>query len=126
MSSYGSRFGVSRATANKALSSLVSKGLLEFRKGVARSYESAPSTITSILLSFTEEALAVGKHPSTQVLRFDTVAAQDVLDEVPEVLRVGPDKLCACRNGGFAVSARLRQSLQRPYSLWCRHAVAKG
>ena len=28
------RYGVSRATANKALSNLVSEGLLEFRKGV--------------------------------------------------------------------------------------------
>jgi DNA-binding GntR family transcriptional regulator len=28
------RFGVSRATANKALSNLVSEGVLEFRKGV--------------------------------------------------------------------------------------------
>ena len=28
------RFGVSRATANKALSNLVSEGLLEFQKGV--------------------------------------------------------------------------------------------
>ena len=28
------RFGVSRATANKALSNLVSEGILEFKKGI--------------------------------------------------------------------------------------------
>ena len=88
------RFGVSRATANKALSSLVSEGLLEFRKGVGTFVRIRSLDYDlQALVSFTEEALAVSKRPSTKVLRFDIVAAKDVLDEVPEVLQVGPDSM---------------------------------
>ena len=58
------RFQVSRATANKALASLVSEGLLEFRKGVGTFV--SRTTISydlRTLVSFTEKARAAGKTP---------------------------------------------------------------
>ncbi len=86
------RFGVSRATANKALSNLVAEGLLEFRKGVGTFVRArALDYNLRALVSFTEEALAAGKHPSTKVLHFAKIKAQHVLDDVPQLLQVGPD-----------------------------------
>jgi GntR family transcriptional regulator len=86
------RFGVSRATANKALSNLVSEGLLEFRKGVGTFVRGrALDYNLRVLVSFTDKALAAGKQPSTEVIEFVNVAVKDVLDEVPGLLEVGPD-----------------------------------
>jgi GntR family transcriptional regulator len=85
------RYGVSRATANKALSNLVSEGLLEFRKGVGTFVRGRPLDYNlRALVSFTDKALAAGKQPSTEVLQFESVRAEDVLDDVPHVLQVGP------------------------------------
>jgi GntR family transcriptional regulator len=85
------RFGVSRATSNKALSNLVSEGVLEFRKGIGTFVRGRPLDYNlRSLVSFTEEATAAGKQPSTLVLQFERMAASDVLDEVPELLQVGP------------------------------------
>ena len=112
------RFGVSRATANKALSGLVSEGLLEFRKGVGTFVKiRALDYNLQVLVSFTEEALAAGKRPSTQVLRFETVGAKDVLDEVPEVLQVGPDS-------SLYYVERLRLADNLPVIYERRHIVA--
>jgi len=86
------RYGVSRATANKALSNLVSEGLLEFRKGVGTFVRvHALDYSLRALVSFTDEAIAAGKRPSSRVLHFENVSARDVLDEVPQVLQTGPD-----------------------------------
>jgi len=113
------RFGVSRATANKVLSGLVSEGLLEFRKGVGTFVRiRALDYNLQVLVSFTDEALAAGKQPSTQVLRFDTVASKDVLDEVPEVLQVGPDSL-------LYYVERLRIADNLPVIYERRHIVAE-
>lgn len=82
------RFHVSRATANKSLSSLVSEGLLEFRKGVGtfvRGHSMDYNLRT--LVSFTDEALAAGKKPATRVLRFQTVAAGEVPAEIAGALK---------------------------------------
>lgn len=88
------KFGVSRATANKALSNLVAEGLLEFRKGVGTFVRArALDYNLHALVSFTEEAVAAGKRPTTKVLHFSKVIARNVLDEVPQVLQVGPDGL---------------------------------
>jgi GntR family transcriptional regulator len=88
------RFGVSRVTANKALSNLVSENLLEFRKGVGTFVRiRALDYNLRALVSFTDEALAAGKRPSTQVLHFETVSSADVLDEVPQVLQCPPDAM---------------------------------
>jgi len=85
------RYGVSRATANKALSNLVSEGLLEFRKGVGTFVRGRSLDYNlRALVSFTDKALAAGKQPSTEVLQFETVRAEDVLDDVPQLLQVEP------------------------------------
>lgn len=86
------RFEVSRATANKALSNLVSEGVLEFRKGVGTFVKGRTLDYNlRALVSFTDKAIAAGKQPSTEVLQFQIVRASDVLDDVPEVLQVGGD-----------------------------------
>lgn len=86
------RYEVSRATANKALSNLVSEGLLEFRKGVGTFVRGRPLDYNlRALVSFTDKALAAGKQPDTEVLQFESVRAVDVLDDVPQVLHVRPE-----------------------------------
>lgn len=85
------RYAVSRATANKALSNLVSEGLLEFRKGVGTFVRGRTLDYNlRALVSFTDKARAAGKQPGTEVLQFETVRAEDVLDDVPQLLQVGP------------------------------------
>jgi len=73
----GLRFGVSRATANKALSNLVAEGILEFRKGLGTFVRGRPLDYDlQSLVSFTEKARAAGKKPTTQLLRFETLAVR--------------------------------------------------
>lgn len=75
----GAQFGVSRATANKALSNLVSEGILEFRKGLGTFVRGQPLDYDlQSLVSFTGKAKAAGKTPATRLLRFETVAARTV------------------------------------------------
>ncbi len=63
------RFSVSRATANKALSNLVSEGVLEFRKGMGTYLRQQPiSSDLGALVSFTDRAQVAGKQPETIVL----------------------------------------------------------
>lgn len=82
------RFEVSRNTANKALSSLVSEGLLEFRKGVGTFVRGGLDYDLSRLVSFTEKASAAGLKPTTKVLGFDSGAAGDLAADVVETLGV--------------------------------------
>ncbi len=113
------RFGVSRATANKVLSGLVSEGLLDFRKGVGTFVRIRTLDYNlQVLVSFTEGAHAAGKQPSTQVLRFDKVMAQDVLDEVPEVLQADPESV-------LYYIERLRFADNLPVIYERRHVVEK-
>lgn len=87
------RFGVSRATANKALSNLVAEGQLAFKKGVGtfvrngalRDGPRAP-------VSFAEKALAAGKSPTTRVLALRDLRTADAPDEVARSLRAAPDE----------------------------------
>ena len=70
----GIRFGVSRATANKALSNLVAEGILEFRKGLGTFVRGRPLDYDlRSLVSFTGKARAAGKQPTTQLLRLETL-----------------------------------------------------
>jgi len=87
------RFSVSRATANKALASLVSEGLLEFRKGIGTFVrQPAISYDLRSLVSFTEKARLAGKSPSTILLTFGKLKASEVDPQLAERLRVaGPD-----------------------------------
>ncbi len=113
------RFGVSRATANKALSNLVSEGLLEFRKGVGTFLRGrALDYNLRALVSFTDKALAAGKQPSTGILQFESVFARDVLDDVPEVLEAAPEAV-------LYYMERLRFADALPVILEKRYVVAE-
>jgi GntR family transcriptional regulator len=85
------RFGVSRATANKALSNLVSEGILEFKKGVGTFVRGGVLDYDlGSLVSFTGKAAAAGKRPATRVLAFDRIPASGVAASIAAALRVGP------------------------------------
>jgi GntR family transcriptional regulator len=63
------RFDVSRATANKSLSTLVAEGVLEFKKGVGTFVRGGGLDYDlRRLVSFSDQAYAAGKRPSTRVL----------------------------------------------------------
>jgi GntR family transcriptional regulator len=81
------RFEVSRATANKALSNLVSEGVLEFRKGVGTFVRgSGEARDFATLNSFSANVAAGGRKPGTRVLRFRRVKGRDVEHEAAEAL----------------------------------------
>jgi GntR family transcriptional regulator len=86
------QYQVSRATANKALGSLVSEGILEFRRGIGTFVrkETIDYDIRS-LMSFTEKALASGKKPHTKVLIFRRAIAEQLTVEIPQGWRIEPD-----------------------------------
>lgn len=86
------RFDVSRPTANKVLSGLVSAGLLEFRKGIGTFVRcDAIDYDLGALVSFTNKAQAAGKTPSTKLLKFTTLAASEIDDAVRTALAVAGD-----------------------------------
>ena len=88
-----SRFDVSRATANKALSSLVSEGVLEFRKGVGTFVkEGVLDYDLAQLVSFTNKAEAAGKKPRTKVLAFRSVKGSEAEEGVASALEVSDDE----------------------------------
>lgn len=72
------RYGVSRATANKAVAALVGEGVLVHRKGLGTFVAARPAGVEVMrydlreLVSFTERAKAAGKTPLTRVLHFET------------------------------------------------------
>lgn len=90
------RFEVSRATANKALSNLVSEGILEFKKGVGTFVRGgALDYDLRSLVSFTGKAASAGKKPGTRVLSFTRIPASDLPAPVAAALRVRPaDPVC--------------------------------
>ncbi len=83
------RFGVSRTTANKALSNLVIEGVLEFRTGVG-TFVRAPRPNVNLrrLVSFTEKARAAGLKPATRLLRCRTTTISGLRSLPPG--EVGP------------------------------------
>jgi GntR family transcriptional regulator len=115
------RFGVSRPTANKALSSLVAEGVLEFRKGVGTFVKGRSGGLDynlHALVSFTEEAVAAGRQPRTDVLQFERLTAGDVLDDIPAILGVeASEKLLYVE--------RLRLADGMPVILERRYVVAR-
>jgi len=113
------RFQVSRATANKALSTLVSEGVLVFRKGVG-TFVSPRSMDYNLraLVSFTEEAVAAGKRPETRVLRFEEVIAGNAPKDIVQALQASPqDKLWYLE--------RLRLADRLPVIFERRHIAAR-
>jgi GntR family transcriptional regulator len=86
------RFGVSRVTANKALSQLVVEGLLEFRPGVGTFVrKSGLDHDIGSLMSFTRAAELSGKRPSTRVVRFRKTRSSEAPERVRQELRCDPD-----------------------------------
>lgn len=85
------QYAVSRATANKALASLVSEGLIEFRRGVGTFVrrDTIDYDVRS-LVSFTEKARAAGKTPSTKVVRFQKLEAGTLPAPLLPLLQVEP------------------------------------
>lgn len=83
-----SRYNVSRATANKAICSLVAEGILVYKKGVGTFIADKPLQYDlSQLISFSAKAEEAGKIPDTKVLAFDTVAADSLPPAVRAALR---------------------------------------
>lgn len=91
------RFKTSRPTANKALSSLVSEGVLEVRRG-AGTYlrETGLDYDLERLVSFTDKARAAGKKPATKLLSFDEVRAGDAPAAVVRALQVADETPLLC------------------------------
>jgi GntR family transcriptional regulator len=86
------KYGVSRATANKALSSLVTEGLVVFRKGIGTFVRSSTLDYDmKTLVSFTDQAIAAGKTPSTTVEAFKIVKAEQAPAEVREKLEASDE-----------------------------------
>lgn len=113
------KFRVSRATANKSLASLVSEGILEFRKGrgtfVRR--DLIDYDVRS-LVSFTEKARAAGKEPGTKLLTFGKINAAEVDESLQAALRVEPsDELWEMD--------RIRLADEIPVILEHRHVVQR-
>lgn len=88
------RYGISRATANKALSSLVAEGVVAFKKGVGTFVQGELLDYDlRALVSFTEKARAAGRTPTTRVLDFATVDASGVPAEIAAALKLsGADR----------------------------------
>lgn len=85
------RFDVSRATANKALSGLVSEGILEFRKGIGTFVRAGGLDYDlQHLVSFTRQADAAGRKPSTRVVEFRSLVAAELEAPARAELRVEP------------------------------------
>lgn len=89
-----SQYGVSRATANKSLSSLVSEGYLEFRKGVGTFVRAKPSenATKQSMTSFTQNASQAGMKPTSRILRFERMKFKQVPEsDCAQGLRIDPD-----------------------------------
>lgn len=82
------QFKTSRPTANKALSQLVSEGLLEFRRGAGTFVrEGALDYDLQRLVSFTEKARAAGREPATKVTAFRKLPASAAPPEAVQALQ---------------------------------------
>ena len=113
------RYGVSRATANKSLSSLVSEGLLRFKKGVGTFVRSKPAAGRGLpFTSFTEKARRAGKSPTSRVLIFERLAARSAEPAAAERLEVDPGE-------ELYRLERLRMADQVPMLLERRYIVAR-
>ena len=113
------RFGISRVTANKALSHLVVEGMLEFRKGVGSFVrEGVLDYDLQSLMSFTRKATLAGKRPATQVLKFESLKAGQADPAVRQALRLGESE-------SLYYFERLRLADDEPVILERRHLVTR-
>ncbi|MBT3202555.1 MAG: GntR family transcriptional regulator, partial [Phycisphaerales bacterium] len=86
-------YGISRATANKAIACLAAEGVLESRKG-AGTFVCASVIDYDLrsLVSFTEQAVAAGKRPSTRVLLLRKTKSIDLPIEVRKSLAINGEE----------------------------------
>jgi len=70
-------YGVSRITVRAALDQLVRDGLIERQRGRGTFVRSDASAPRSCVTSFTDQMLALGRQPSTEVLRLEEVTAEE-------------------------------------------------
>jgi GntR family transcriptional regulator len=111
------RFRTSRPTANKALSSLVSEGLLEVRRGAGTFVREAVLDYDlERLVSFTDKARAVGMMPGTELLAFCKLAASD---SPPHMVR----SLGVSENDELIYMERIRMADRKPVIYERRHVV---
>ncbi|MBN2658910.1 MAG: GntR family transcriptional regulator [Spirochaetales bacterium] len=106
------RFGVSRATANKALSSLVSEGVLEFKKGIGTFIRNRKF---SYLVDFRKSAESCGLVSGEVLLSANRVSGEPDWDE--DVFRI--EKLATADGKAYILiiqelSARLCSDLPDP------------
>lgn len=86
-------FKVSRATAGKALTTLVAEGILEFKTGIGTFVmKQSPLHDLQSLISFTVMAEELGKVPGSEVLVFKKLKAVDVEKEVLSSLDCGEEE----------------------------------
>lgn len=87
-------YGVSRATANKALSSLVSEGLLEFRIGVGTFIKSKPSerdefpTISELQKNNTVSQVSL----TSEIIRSELLGSNELDDHIIKLLKVNSEE----------------------------------
>ena len=112
------RFQTSRPTANKALSSLVSEGVIEMRPGSgAFVREGVLDYDLECLVSFTDKVRAAGMEPTTKLLEFSKLSASDAPAKVREsLLADGSDELIYME--------RIRLAGGKPVIYESRHVVA--
>lgn len=113
------KFHTSRPTANKALSSLVSAGLLEVRRGAGTFVrESVLDYNLERLVSFTDKARSAGRTPGTKLLVYREIPASSAPKSVAESLRAGG-------NDTLIYLERIRLADRVPVIYERRHVVAK-
>ncbi|MFM7607157.1 MAG: GntR family transcriptional regulator [Prosthecobacter sp.] len=112
------RFKTSRPTANKALSSLVSQGLLEVRRGAGTFVrESVLDYDLERLVSFTDKALAAGKKPGTMLLDYRKIPAAEAPPIIAQSLKARGD-------APLIYMERIRLADGKPVIYERRHVVA--
>lgn len=113
------KYDVSRATANKAISNLVSEGILEFRKGVGTFIKNNPhkENLDSIV-SFTKNVIRAGKNPTSRVLKFELLNSSNIDPRIREALLLG-------ENEKIYKIERLRLANETPMMLEERFIVEK-
>lgn len=87
------RYRVSRATANKVISSLITEGLLELQKGIGTSIRKRRTLFASLggMESFTAQAKKQGLDPSTDVLLFKRTISSSLPAAVRKGLEISDD-----------------------------------
>ncbi len=120
------RYRVSRATANKVISSLITEGLLELQKGIGTSVRKRRTLFASLggMESFTGQAKVQGLEPSTEVLLFKRTISSSLPAPVRKGLEISDET-----SESVLYLKRLRLADGIPMILeyrWVRETLAPG